>query len=544
MGGSCSKVVGGGFNLKSDHLSAVNSNIGDEILLADRRPSTAAYIFSTLSSIFASCSNSSSNSFFTPASASASASAFASASASTSALWALAFLSTIRDGDKLEPFPYHYIILVIMIVLYMYCLIEGIPAAFKITPSYRSKRKEKIAKYEKEKEKEEGKGSGEGKGSTEKMKLELFGEKESKQEQEEEEQEEEHEEEQERAKSKTLLHRNINRNRNRNRNRDRNMNMIIIRRLYHRIANFCPNVHSYKLTTKQISSLLHLICGLFILVVPFLMYLIDGTRLGEWERSINKIQMKNDNFYNNEYVNQPHSRFHSESIQPIHLCPVFKLNNDGTNINDNNTTTTNNNNRMMRITSVALDDKKSEANLLDFQSKSYLYRQDIVNTLQNIEDSSSSLVLLSSTIRKEIKQKQKQFHNEKETRKRAESENKNIMHNQEQGCITIVPVDIDDNNNNKNKKENYDDNDSGNPFIYIYRYNYQYHTPLWLYLLVLFVSLISILSGLHLIYLRVPYYDIASIRGYTVAVTSGLSYMALGALFRLRIYQLYYPIAC
>merc|ERR1711988_1782360 len=139
MGGSCSKVVGGGFNLKSDHLSAVNSNIGDEILLADRRPSTAAYIFSTLSSIFASCSNSSSNSFFTPASASASASAF----------WALAFLSTIRDGDKLEPFPYHYIILVIMIVLYMYCLIEGIPAAFKITPSYRSKRKEKIAKYEK-----------------------------------------------------------------------------------------------------------------------------------------------------------------------------------------------------------------------------------------------------------------------------------------------------------------------------------------------------------------------------------------------------------
>merc|ERR1712070_1147741 len=109
------------------------------------------------------------------------------------------------------------------------------------------------------------------------------------------------------------------------------------------------------------------------------------------------------------------SRFHSESIQPIHLCPVFKLNNDGTNINDNNTTTTtNNNNRMMRITSVASDDKKSEANLLDFQSKSYLYRQDIVNTLQNIEDSSSSLVLLSSTIRKEIKQKQKQFHNEKE----------------------------------------------------------------------------------------------------------------------------------
>merc|ERR1711988_2040892 len=158
MGGSCSKVVGGGFNLKSDHLSAVNSNIGDEILLADRRPSTAAYIFSTLSSIFASCSNSSSNSFFTPASASASASAFASASASTSALWALAFLSTIRDGDKLEPFPYHYIILVIMIVLYMYCLIEGIPAAFKITPSYRSKRKEKIAKYEKEKEKEKKKG--------------------------------------------------------------------------------------------------------------------------------------------------------------------------------------------------------------------------------------------------------------------------------------------------------------------------------------------------------------------------------------------------
>merc|ERR1712070_83362 len=108
----------------------VNSNIGDEILLADRRPSTAAYIFSTLSSIFASCSNSSSNSFFTPASASAS--AFASASASTSALWALAFLSTIRDGDKLEPFPYHYIILVIMIVLYMYCLIEGIPAASRL----------------------------------------------------------------------------------------------------------------------------------------------------------------------------------------------------------------------------------------------------------------------------------------------------------------------------------------------------------------------------------------------------------------------------
>lgn len=276
-------------------------------------------------------------------------------------------------------FPYHLLTLSIMVVLYLYSLKEAIPAAFGIAPRYRF-------------------GSPVIENSNIDHSKTFFSDK-----------------------------NNTNKNAKENLSHFRKIKLwlrLTLTKIYLRIKNF-------RVSRKQVSSLLHLSCGLIILIVPFLIYLVDGTQVGYW-KSISLQEYK--------------SKFEGSCLPSINS------------------------------------------------------HKDIILTLQSVDS-----------------------------------------------CAFLMSKNMDQNNENYIKILNYQSEEDIQKGIIddtLYTYHYQYKTPMWLYLAILALSLMSILSGLHLIFLRVPAYDIASIRGYAVAISSGLSYVSLGALFRLRVYSIYYPVAC
>lgn len=321
-----------------------------------------------------------------------------------------------RMSSQYSVFPYHVITLAIIILLYLYCLKEAIPAAFAIAPHYKFKSS--------------------------------------------------HVENNDNASSKI----------------GQSKFWLKIKKTYFRIKTFT-------LSRKQIGSLLHLTCGLVILIVPFLIYLVDGTRVGEW-KSISLCK-------------------HNTSANYRRLNPINSL--EYTELSTNMI-------RERTPVSSTLFPVSS-----DFTKKSF-YNQDILLTLQSID---SSFYFLSKDHLKENENNYMKILKEKT--------------HAENTCISVLPLDMDSTLDNEEISPSYHRIEDDQK---LYRYHYNYKTPLWLYLTILVLSLMTILSGFHLIFLRLPAHDIASIRGYTVAITSGMSYIALGAVFRLRLYSIYYPIAC
>ena len=353
-------------------------------------------------------------------------------------------------------FPYHLITLSIMVLLYLYCLKEAIPAAFAIAPPYKF----------------------------------------------------------------TLLNVENNDNNHSKKIRTETNNTddnpledsspsnkfkiwIRLSKILVKMNKLFFQIKDFKLPRKQISSLLHLSCGLVILIVPFVIFLVDGTRVGQW-KSTPLHEYHLDTNYRCLYsiYDQEYTKPSSNNKEGISASSISSL------LPSSEVLLTS---RVIPVTNCSSD----------FKLKS-LYHKDVILTLQNID---SSYYLISKDYVDENAKK---------------SEN---------SCIPLTQASKDKNLNDKRLSFPYhqikeDVHQRGLIGQRLYSYHYDYRTPLWLYLTILFLSLLTILSGLHLIFIRVPAYDIASIRGYTVAITSGISYIALGALFRLRSYGIYYPVAC